>query len=488
MDQKKSDNFLQDLASVVGPANVLREASDLAAYLVDEERRYQGSALCVVRPASTQEVSRVLTLCHEAGVAVVPQGGNTGLCGGATPPAGIDVIVLALARMSRIRAIDPSNNTMTVDAGCTLAAVQAAAAASDRLFPMSLGSEGSCQIGGNIATNAGGTTVLRYGPMRDLVLGIEAVLPDGRIMNGLKALRKDNTGYALKHLFIGSEGTLGVITGAVLKLFAKPASQAVGLAGMKDIDAAMRLLDEIQRRAGGTLTNFELISSAQYDHVMALPNKPNDPLSVRHPWAAIVELTDPDPAAALEDQLATSLHDAMEQGIVTEGVLAASQAQAGQIWAIRHAVTEANHRAGRSLSHDTSVPVSRVPDFVRGVEKQVAERFPTARLVFVGHAGDGNIHAEVILPHDSAHAADLDSIATAINATINEVALSLDGSISAEHGIGRLKRDELQAYLGAVDLDLMQGIKALFDPKGLMNPGALFQHFKAAPTGRPDRS
>ncbi|MFA7437648.1 FAD-binding oxidoreductase [Castellaniella sp.] len=473
MDKNLLDDFLLQLKAAVGDAHVITHASDVEPYLVDEERRYQGHALCVVRPANTAEVSRVLALCYEAGIAVVPQGGNTGLCGGATPVTDTDAIVLALGRMNKIRSVDPLNNTMAVDAGCVLAAIQAAAAAADRLFPMSLGSEGSCQIGGNIATNAGGTAVLRYGPMRDLVLGIEAVLPDGRVIDAMRALRKDNTGYALKHLFIGSEGTLGVITGAVLQLFAKPRSEAVGLAGLNDIDAALQLLHDIQGRAGHRLTNFELLSAAQYELVMALPRKPDDPLSARHPWTAIVELTDPDPAASLDDELATLLYDAMEQGVITEGILATSQAQARQIWEIRHSVTEANHRAGRSLSHDTSVPVSRIPDFVREVEQQMAERFPIARLIFVGHAGDGNIHAEVILPRDSAEVKDLEQVAARINHTISEVAVSLGGSISAEHGIGRLRRAELHAWLNPTDLELMRGIKTLFDPKGLMNPGVI---------------
>ncbi len=474
MDPQQIDGFLQHLKSVVGAPNVLTDDGDLAPYLVDARRRYRGSTLCVVRPASTGEVSKVLALCHEVGVAVVPQGGNTGMCGGATPHADRNSIVLALGRMNRVRSIDPLNSTISVDAGCTLAAVQAEAAAAGRLFPMSLGSEGSCQIGGNIATNAGGTAVLRYGPMRDLVLGIEAVMPDGRIVNAMKALRKDNTGYALKHLFIGSEGTLGVITGAVLKLFARPASNAVVLVGLDDIDAALHLLHHVQARAGSRLTNFEVISRGEYELVMKLPKGLQDPLAERHPWVAIVELTDPDPQAALDDELATIVHEAMENGTVREAVLANSEAQAELIWEIRHSVTEANINAGLSFSHDTSVPVSQVPDFVRGVEWRVTERFPAALPVFVGHVGDGNIHAVVVLPRDAAEAQDVEATAAAVNAIVDEVALSLGGSISAEHGIGRSNRARLRAYLDPADLTLMRDIKGLFDPKGLMNPGVLF--------------
>ena len=468
------DGFLEHLRSAVGAANVLTDESDLAPYVVDARRRYRGGALCVARPATTAQVSQVLTLCHEAGVAVVPQGGNTGMCGGATPRAERDSVVLALGRMNRVRAVDPLNNTIAVDAGCTLAAVQAEAAAVGRLFPMSLGSEGSCQIGGNIATNAGGTAVLRYGPMRDLVLGVEAVMPDGRVVNAMKALRKDNTGYALKHLFVGSEGTLGVITGAVLKLFAKPASDAVAMVGLDDIDAALALLHHVQARAGSRLTNFEVISAGEYELVMSLPKGLRDPLAARHPWVAIVELTDADPAAPLGDELAAIVHDAMERGLGRDATLAASKAQAELIWEIRHSVTEANVNAGLTFSHDTAVPVSRVPDFVRGVERLVAERFPAAKPVFVGHVGDGNIHAVIVLPREAASTpAETDALAAAVNATIDEVTLSLDGSISAEHGIGRSNRRRLSAYLDPADLALMQGIKALFDPKGLMNPGVL---------------
>jgi len=474
MDPQPVNDFLRRLESTVGAANVLTDDGDLAPYLVDARRRYKGSALCVVRPASTQEVSRILALCHEAGVAVVPQGGNTGMCGGATPHADHTSIVLALGRMNRVREIDPLNGTISVDAGCTLAAVRAAAAAAGQLFPMSLGSEGSCQIGGNIATNAGGTAVLRYGPMRDLVLGIEAVMPDGRIVNAMKALRKDNTGYALKHLFIGSEGTLGVITGAVLKLFASTAADAVALVGLDGIDAALSLLHHMQARAGGRLTNFEVISGGEYELVMKLPKGLHDPLTARHPWVAIVELTDSDPEAALDDELATIVHEAMENGTVQDAVLANSKAQAELIWAIRHSVTEANINAGLSFSHDTSVPVSQVPAFVRDVERRITERFPAALPVFVGHVGDGNIHAVVVVPRDSAEAQDVEATAAAINAVVDEVAISLGGSISAEHGIGRSNRARLRAYLDPADLALMRDIKGLFDPKGLMNPGVLF--------------
>ncbi len=473
MKPEETVGFLEQLRSVVGATNVLTDEGDLAPYVVDARKRYRGGALCVVRPASTQEVSSVLALCHGVGIAVVPQGGNTGMCGGATPYADRPSIVLALSRMNRVREVDALNSTISVDAGCTLASVQSEAAAVGRLFPMSLGSEGSCQIGGNIATNAGGTAVLRYGPMRDLVLGIEAVLPDGRIVNAMKSLRKDNTGYALKHLFIGSEGTLGVITGAVLKLFAKPQSDAVVMVGLEDIDAALNLLQHVQARAGDRLTNFEVMCRNEYDLVMRLPKGLQDPLAERHPWMAIVELTHLNADADLDDELATIIHEAMESGLVKEAVLATSEAQAELIWEIRHSVTEANVNAGLTFSHDTSVPVSRVPDFVRGVERLVAERFPQAMPVFVGHVGDGNIHAVVVLPREGEHTKDVNATAAAVNAVIDEVALSLDGSISAEHGIGRSNRARLKAYLDPADHELMQGIKALFDPKGLMNPGVL---------------
>ena len=470
------ENVISELVAIVGPSNVLSGKDDMEGFLVDARRRYRGDALCVVRPGSTDEVSRVMAACNRLGVAVVPQGGNTGMCGGATPRADIASVVLLLGRMNRIRSLDPANNTIAVDAGCTLAQVQDAASQAGRLFPMSLGSEGSCQIGGNIATNAGGTAVLRYGPMRDLVLGIEAVLPDGRVLNQMKALRKDNTGYSLKHIFVGSEGTLGIITGAVLKLYAKPASEAVALVGLETIDAALSLLGHVQARAGSRLTNFEVISASEYDLVMSLPKKLQDPLETRHPWAAIIELTDSDASAPLEADLAEMVHDAMEAGLVQEAVLATSKAQVDLVWEIRHSVTEANVNAGLTFSHDTSVPVSSVPEFVKRVEKVAAERFPEAKPVFVGHVGDGNIHAVLVFPRSMANgSAEVDALAAAVNAAVDEVALSLDGSISAEHGIGRSNTSRLRAYLQSEDFALMQGIKSLFDPKGMMNPGVLLK-------------
>ena len=468
-------SFIGRLQDVVGAKGLLLDSVDTEPFLQDWRGLFRGEAVAVVRPACAREVADVVGLCARFGVRVVPQGGNTGLAGGAVPLAGGGPqVLLSLSRMNAVRRIDRVGMTMEVEAGCILQTAQEAARSQGRMLPISLASEGSAQIGGVIASNAGGVHVVRHGMTRQSVLGLEVVLADGTLLDGLRHLRKDNAGYDWKQLFIGSEGTLGIVTGAVLKLFAKPASDAVAMVGLDDIDAALRLLHHVQARAGSRLTNFEVICAGEYDLVMALPKRLHDPLAARHPWVAIVELTDADPQAPLEDALATIVHDAMERGIVREAVLAASKAQAELIWEIRHSVTEANVNAGLTFSHDTSVPVSRVPDFVRGVERLVAERFPAAKPVFVGHVGDGNIHAVVVLPREAASAtADVDALAAAVNATIDEVALSLDGSISAEHGIGRSNRARLRAYLDPADFALMQGIKSLFDPRGLMNPGVL---------------
>jgi FAD/FMN-containing dehydrogenase len=476
MDASAENMFLSKLREIVGINNVLTEKSDLSGYVIDARRRYEGNTMAVVRPATTQEVSEIVALCSQEKVAVIPQGGNTGMCGGATPLLKDRAsIIVALGRMNQVRHLDPANNTIAVDAGCTLSSIQAGATAVERLFPMSLGSEGTCQIGGNIATNAGGTSVLRYGPMRDLVLGIEAVLPDGRIVDAMKGLRKDNTGFALKHLFIGSEGTIGIITGAVLKLVAKPAKSSVAMVGLADIDKVLDLLHKVQMAVGDRLTNFEVLSSGQYELVMDLPKGLQNPLADQHAWITVIELTDPDPKADLDELMASILYEAMETKIVDEAILANSDAKAELIWEIRHSVTEANVNAGLTFSHDTSVPVSRVPHFVNDVQKLIGERFPEAKVVFVGHVGDGNIHAVVILPRElKTDKAAVDALAAAVNATIDEVAIALAGSISAEHGIGRSNRARLHSYLDETQLTLMRGIKSVFDPEGIMNPNVLF--------------
>lgn len=465
--------ILQKLEMIVGARNVLANDVELDPYLRDPRGRFRGAALCVVRPDSTDEVAAIVRLCAQSSTAIVPQGGNTGMCGGAIPIELPSAIVLSLGRMNRIRDIDANNNTISVDAGCILANVQKQADDMDRLFPMSLGSEGSCQIGGNISTNAGGVSVLRYGPMRDLVLGVEVVWPDGTVLDAMKALRKDNTGYSLKDLVIGSEGTLGIVTGAVLKLFPKPGGRAVALIGLGGIGAALPLLHLLQSRAGAALTGFEVMSGGQYDLVMQLPQAPNRLLAEPHAWLAVVELAGQHAGGELREKLAEIIADALGNGLVDDAVLAASESQADAIWTLRHSVTAANVRAGWSISHDTSVPVSRIPEFVRGVEQQVAEAVPDARMVFVGHVGDGNIHAVAILPRHGASTPD-EATKERIAAIVDDVTVGLGGSISAEHGIGRLNKARLASYASPAELSLMRRIKQTLDPTMLMNPGALF--------------
>ncbi|MDU0342875.1 FAD-binding oxidoreductase [Bosea rubneri] len=470
----EGDLVLTAFEGVVGAANLLATVGDMARYLVDARGRYRGAALCVVRPANTAEVAATVAICARAGIAIVPQGGNTGMCGGATPGAQGRSVVISLERMRSIREVDPANSTITVDAGCPLAAVQEAASEIGKLFPLSLGSEGTCQIGGNIATNAGGTAVLRYGPMRDLVMGIEAVLPDGRIWNGLRGLRKDNTGYDLKHLFIGSEGTLGIVTGAVLKLFSQPAASAVALVALPDVGAALALLERIRCEFGERVTTFEVMSDSEYQLVLALRTELRSPLAGQAPWYAFIELTDAIEALDLRTALAETLGEVMEAGGINDATLAESGAQAENIWHIRHSVTEANLKAGAAVSHDTSVPVSRVPEFVAGVEDGIRTRFPDAKSYFVGHIGDGNIHAIAIFPREKfLDPQRFSEVAGEVNALVDEVTVSLGGSVSAEHGIGRSNRARLQRHKDPIELEFMRQIKRVFDPAGLMNPGIL---------------
>lgn len=466
--------ILSQLSDALGSSHVLVNAPDIASYVVDARRRYLGAALCVVRPGTTEEVSAVIKICAGAGLAVVPQGGNTSMCGGATPLGEQPTVLISLERMNRVRELDTANSTITVDAGCKLAAIQAAAAQADKLFPMSLGSEGSCQIGGNIATNAGGTAVLRYGNMRDLVLGIEAVLPDGRIWNGLRRLRKDNTGYDLKQLFIGSEGTLGVITGAVLKLFSRPTTAITALVSLSTIHDVLALLNDLRRSFGEHITTFEAMSESEYALVLRTHTALQDPLSARAPWYAFIEITCGLDMADARSTFEECLFRNIEQRRVRDAALAQTLTQAENIWHIRHGVTEANLKAGAAISHDTSVPVSQVPTFVEQSEREIKLAFPEATVYFVGHVGDGNIHVIAIFPRAQyPDAESFSTVAQQVNEIVDRVTLALGGSISAEHGIGRSNRARLRRHKDPIELEFMDAIKAVFDPKNLMNPGIL---------------
>ncbi|CAO3428319.1 FAD-binding oxidoreductase [Azospirillum doebereinerae] len=472
MDAVVEDSFIERVRAIVGSGHVLTGPGDTEPFVADWRGRYRGAALCVARPADTAEVAALVRLCAEQRVPLVPQGGNTGVCGGAIPDGSGSALVLCLTRMTRIRELDRHSDAITVDAGCTLAEVQRAAEEADRLFPMSLGSEGTCQIGGNIATNAGGTAVLRYGPMRDLVLGLEVVLADGTVLSGLRPLRKDNTGYALKHLFIGAEGTLGVITGATLKLFPAPKSAGTALLALPDLDAALEVFARLRAALGDRVTTAEILSESQLAAVLAHVPDTIRPLETRAPWYLLVEVTDTLATDGLADTLEETLTGALEDGTVADAVIARSGAQAAALWKLRHSVSEANRKSGIVIGHDTAVPISRIPDFVARATAAVATIRPDAQVVAVGHIGDGNVHLVVILPEALRQSGEpLDPVIRAVNTAIHDISIELGGTISAEHGIGQSIRTQLAAFKGPVEMGLMRGIKHLFDPLGIMNPG-----------------
>ncbi len=465
-----SDDLIRDIEAVVGEAGIVRDTERMPRYLSDWRNAYRGVAALVVRPASTEQVAQVVRLCHLAGVALVPQGGNTGLCGGSIPDMSGEQVVLSLTRMTRIRDVDTANETITAEAGVILQTLQDAAAKVERLFPLSLGAQGSCTLGGNLATNAGGTAVLRYGNMRDLALGLEVVLPDGRIWNGLRGLRKDNTGYDLKHLFIGSEGTLGIITAAVLKLYPAVRSTTTAWVALPSAQAAVQLIGIIRGLCGDRLTGFELMSRQSVEFVLSHIPGCNDRFAEPHPWYVLIELSDTQPDAPLNELLEGAIGEALERALVIDAVLATSEAQVAALWALREGISEAQNHEGPSLKHDISVPVSSIPAFIEATDRRLLERFPGVRIVAYGHLGDGNLHYNISKPvgaDDAWFKAQQD----AITQVIYDAAVGLQGSISAEHGIGQAKRTAAARYKDPLELELMRAIKATLDPHGLMNPG-----------------
>jgi FAD/FMN-containing dehydrogenase len=473
--------LLDTLASRLGAAHVLTAAADMAGHLVEERGLYRGTALAVVRPRDTAEVAFVVGECASAGVPVVAQSGNTGLTGGGVPYGGV---VLSLGRLDRVRELDAVNATMTVEAGCILKNVHEAASAADCFFPLSLASEGSCRIGGNIATNAGGTGVLRYGNTRDLVLGLEVVLADGRVWNGLKGLRKDNAGYDMKNLFIGSEGTLGIVTAAVLKLFPKPKARATAFVGCASARAALALFERLRQGAGDTLTAFEYMNRFGLAVVLRHASGTVRPLAGDHDAYVLIELSSPQAEADLAATLETILGAAIEQGLVEDATIGASEAQNAALWRLREQLSDVQRHEGGSIKHDVSVPVSRVADFIETASAACEAAMPALRVCAFGHVGDGNIHFNLSQPVGMDKAAFLAEWER-FNRIVHDIVAVMDGSIAAEHGIGLIKRDELLLYKDPVAVELMRTLKRALDPGNILNPGKVVAVTDDAPPALP---
>ncbi|MCR4298957.1 MAG: FAD-binding oxidoreductase [Gallionella sp.] len=459
--------LISSLSAIVGGDAVLT-GEDTLPYCADKRGRYTGSALAVVFPADTQQVAEVVQLCGAHRVSIVPQGGNTSLCGASVPLAKGRQIVLNLARMNRIRALDALNYTMTVEAGCILADVREAAKQGNCLFPLNLPSIQHCEIGGNLSTNAGGINVLRYGTMRELVLGLEVVLPDGRIWNGLRALRKDNSGYDLKHLFIGAEGTLGIITAAVLKLFPRPQAMATACVGLRDPAAAVELFAHLRAACGDRISAFEIIGRSCLDLVFRHFPGTHDPFAKRHEWTVIIDLSD-----VLDVPLDESLHAALESftGGIEVFAVTAEKAQAEKWWKLRNSLSEVQRIDGISIKHDISVPVSSIAEFIAQADAALNGAFHGVRIISFGHIGDGNVHYNVSMPDAAQNKSFIEQHEHEVNRLVYQVIARLNGSISAEHGLGQLKREDISHYKSALELELMRSIKRTLDPHGLMNPG-----------------
>lgn len=467
-----SSELIGQFKAIVGDAYALTDQADIAPYLTEQRDLYHGRSMLVLRPSSTEQVAAILKLASETGTVIVPQGGNTGLVGAQQPDESGNAVILSLGRMNKIRALDPVGNLITVEAGVILQNVQEAADKEDRLFPLSLGSEGSCQIGGNLSSNAGGTAVLSYGNMRELCLGLEVVLPTGEILNDLRYVKKDNSGYNLKDLFIGAEGTLGVITAAVLKLFPKPKGKAVAYAGLKSPAAALQLFKIATEKAGSSLTGFELMPRIGVEFTVKHVEGARDPLQAPHDWYVLIDISSnrsqEDAQSLMEDILSVSF----EADIVQDAALAATIAQAQSFWKMREEMSWAQKPEGGSIKHDISVPVASIPAFIEEAGRTVMQMVPNARIVCFGHIGDGNLHFNISQPIGAEKQAFL-GLWVAVNHEVHAIVDKYHGSISAEHGIGQLKREELLHYKSPVALDLMRRIKRELDPSGIMNPGKI---------------
>lgn len=465
-------DHLDALRAAVGEPHVLTGA-DARSYEVDWRERYRGRALAVVRPGSTDEVAAVMRYCAQARIPVIPQGGNTGLCGGATPDEAGSAVIVSLLRLNRVRGIDTDNDTMDVEAGCVLQAVQQAAFDAGRLFPLSLAAEGSCTIGGNLATNAGGTQVLRYGNMRELTLGLEVVTAQGDIWHGLRGLRKDNTGYNLRDLYIGSEGTLGVITAATLKLHPLPVARCTALLALDSIESAIVMLGRARAGLGPSLTGFELMAGGcLQDVVRCFPQQrlPFEGASAALPWYALLELSDSESESHARERFEVVIGEALEAGCVLDAVIAESMAQSHALWHLRESIPLAEKESGKSIKHDVSIPVSRMAEFVQGTNAALQAAFPGIRHVIFGHLGDGNLHYNVARGVEWSEG-QLLARQDDVYALVHQRVHAVGGSISAEHGVGQLKRDVLPQFKDPVEMALMHHIKSALDPLGIMNPG-----------------
>jgi FAD/FMN-containing dehydrogenase len=461
--------LLDRCKAIVGETYAVTDQAEIAPHLKETRGLYFGASPLLLKPGTVEEVSAIMALASETGTAIVPQSGNTGHVGGQTPREGGSDVLLSLSRLNRIREVDAAANTMTVDAGCILQTIQEEAERHDRLFPLSLGSQGSCQIGGNLSTNAGGTQVLAYGNMRQLCLGLEVVLPTGEIWNGLRKLKKDNTGYDLRDLFIGAEGTLGVITGAVLKLFPRPRGHQVAFAGLDSAEAALRLFERASAVCGSSLTGFELMARIGVEFTVRHIPGVREPLAEAYPWYALIDISTSDSADAAATMMHSLMEEAFEAGLIRDATIAASTQQARDFWRLRESMSNAQKPEGGSIKHDVSVPVSAIPAFMAKAEEAVMAAVPGARICAFGHLGDGNIHYNISQPIDADKQAFIDRWRE-INAIVHALVLDFGGSISAEHGIGQLKRDELAEIRSDIEIDLMRRIKKAFDPKLIMNP------------------
>lgn len=466
-----TSQLLSDFRSALGPAAVKSEGAEVESYFNDWRGRIQGKALCVIEPSTTDEVALVVRMASRHGVTIIPQGGNTGLVGGSVPLAGGDEgkqVVLSLRRMNRIRHVDTLDNVIVVDAGVILKDAQTAASENDRLLPISFAAEGSALIGGAISTNAGGTNVLRYGNTRDQVLGLEVVLADGTVWYGLQKLRKNNTGYDLKQLFIGAEGTLGIVTAATLKLYPSPKASTTALVAVPSPEAAIRLLRDLQSELGDCLTAFELMERSCLDLVFAATTGLRDPLETKSPWYVLTDVSSTLRGQALDDVVEAALANALGAGLVSDAAMARSEAQRAELWRLREEITEAERRFGPSAKHDVSIPISRIPEFLSAASTAVRSHLPHAKPVAFGHVGDGNIHFNVLAPAEETEA---------IGAIVYKLVTELDGSISAEHGIGTTKIALLEQYKDETSMALMRTIRTALDPSAMLNPGRLFQCF-----------